>query len=193
MSQWLEGKSRPRMGETSRTGWRNDQLIQKICHVRWRPLYRLRAGWPLMTAPQPVRNQGCLHMSKAHRHRRLTLIMRSGFPHSENPLVLSHYCRGLKYSRPRGITLDAAAIRPSSLWNCFTVSDFPSLTLATAERINSIRAGNICAYIAVEISGSLSRIKHTFLGPSILMWARMTSRCWTATCSDWARINQLSM
>ncbi len=32
----------------------------------------------------------------------------------ENPLVLSHHCRGLMYSRPKVITLDAAAIRPSS-------------------------------------------------------------------------------
>ncbi len=63
-------------------------------------------------------------MSKARRHRRVTLIMRSGFPLWENPLVLSHHCRGLMYSRPIGITLDAAAIRPSSLWNCLTVSDW---------------------------------------------------------------------
>ncbi len=44
----------------------------------------------------------------------MTLIMRSGFPLGENPLVLSHHCRGLMYSRAKGITLDAADIRPSS-------------------------------------------------------------------------------
>ncbi len=142
-----------------------------MCQARWWPLHRPRAGWPLMTAPQPVRdasvasvtrrhgapstgpwdkNQGCLHMSKARRQRRVTLIMRSGFPLGENPLVLSHHCRGLMYSRPIGITLDAAAIRPSSLWNCLTVSDWPSFTLLTVVRIDSIRAGDIRACIVVE-------------------------------------------
>ncbi len=37
-----------------------------------------------------------------------------GFPLWENPLVLSHHCRGLMYSRPKVITFDAADIRPSS-------------------------------------------------------------------------------
>ncbi len=103
---------------------------------------RLSAPWD--------KNQGCLHMSKARRHRRVTLIMRSGFPLGENPLVLSHHCRGLMYSRPIDITLDAAAIRPSSLWNCLRVSDWPSLTLLTAARIDSIRAGDKRACIVVE-------------------------------------------
>ncbi len=43
-------------------------------------------------APSPGRwdkNQGFLHMSKARRHRRVTLIMQSGFPLGENLLVLS--------------------------------------------------------------------------------------------------------
>ncbi len=125
----------------------------------------------MVTAPQPVRdasvasvtrrqgaprtgpwdkNQGFLHMSKARRHRRVTLIMRNGFPLGENPLDLSHHCRGLMYSRPKGITLDAAAIRPNSLWNCLTVSDRPSLTLLTVLRIDSIRAGDNRACIVVE-------------------------------------------
>ncbi len=41
--------------------------------------------------------------------------MRSENPLRENPLVLSHHSRGLMFSRPRGITLETAAIRPSSL------------------------------------------------------------------------------
>ncbi len=142
-----------------------------MCHVKLWPLHRPRAGWPLMTAPQPVRdasivnitwwqgapstgpcdkNQGFLHMSKARKYRRMTLIIRSGFLLRENPLVLSHHCRCLMYSRPKGITLDAAAIRPSSFWNWLTVSDRPSLTLATEVRINSIRAGDSCACIVVK-------------------------------------------
>ncbi len=65
----------------------------------------------------------------------------------KNPVVLSHHCKGLMYSRPKGITLDAAAIRPNSLWNCFTVSDWPSLTLLTVARIDSIRAGRACIVV----------------------------------------------
>ncbi len=61
-------------------------------------------------------------------------------PFGENPLVLSHHCRGLMYSSPKGIMLDAAAIRPNSLWNGLTVSDWPSLIHFTADRMDSIRA-----------------------------------------------------
>ncbi len=59
------------------------------------------------------KNQGFLHMSKTRRQRRVTVSMRSGFPLGENPLVLSHHCRGLIYSRPNVTTLDAAAIKLS--------------------------------------------------------------------------------
>jgi len=61
------------------------------------------------------RNQGFLHITKVCRHRRVILIIRSGFPLGENPLVLSHHCKGLMYNRPNGIMLDSAAIKPSSL------------------------------------------------------------------------------
>ncbi len=59
-------------------------------------------------------------------------------------------CRGLMYSSPKGITLDAAAIRPNSLWNCMTVSDWPSLILFTADIMDSMRAGDRRACIDVE-------------------------------------------
>ncbi len=76
------------------------------------------------------KNQGFLHMFKACRHRRVTLIMRSRFPLGENPLVLSHHCRGLMYSRPIGIM-----------------------------SLHRVRIPH-----HTQISGSLSRRKHTFLG-----------------------------
>ncbi len=138
---------------------------------------------PLMTAPQPVRdasvandnwrhgapstgpwfkNQGFLHMSRARTHRRETLIMRSGFPLGENPLVLSHHCRGLMYSRPNGITLDAAAIRPSNLWNCLTVSDWPSLTLLTDVKIYSIEQET---FVPASWSNSTPRLNKWYSEP----------------------------
>lgn len=91
---------------------------------------------PLMIAPQPVRdasivnvtqrheapnlgpwerNEGFFHMGKTQRQHRVTLIMWNVLPLKENLLVLSHYCSDLMYSRPRGITFDAAAIRPNCL------------------------------------------------------------------------------
>ncbi len=104
-------------------------------------------------SPGPeTRTKGFLHMSKARRHRRMTLIMQSGFPLGENPLVLSHHCRGLMYSRPKGITLDVAEFRPSSFWNCLIVSDRPSLSLLTNVRIDSIRAGDIRTCITYRIT-----------------------------------------
>ncbi len=186
---------------------------QLMCHMRWRPLHRPRAGWPLMTAPQLVRvasiasvtrwqgapstrpwdkNQGFLHMSKARRHRRMTLIMQSGFPLGENPLVLSHHCSYLMYSRPKGIMLVSADIRPSSFWNCLTVSDRPSLTLLTDVRIDSSR-GHTCLHRIphdAQISGSPCWRNTLFLALSLnpisFVWARTSSRCHPLW---WANIN----
>ncbi len=89
-------------------------------------------------------------MDRARRHRRVTLIIRNGFPLEENPLVFNHHCRGLMYRKPKGIMLDTAAMSPSSLWNCFTVIAWPSFILETIARMVSIRAGDNCARIVVE-------------------------------------------
>ncbi len=114
-------------------------------------LWAERSGKGVQTKPRPslYHSIQLQWMSKARRHRRVTLITRSGFPREENPLVLSHHCRGLMYSRPKGITLDAADIRPISFLNCLTVSDRPSLILLTDVSIDSIRAGDIRACIVV--------------------------------------------
>ncbi len=135
-----------------------------MCHERCWSFHRLWLERPSKIAPQPVReasgvnilrrheapstgpwdrNQGFFHITKARKRRRMTLTMQKGLPLGENPLVLSHHCRYLVYSSPTGIMLDAAAIRPNSLWNCLTVSDWPSLILFTADRMDSIRAGDI--------------------------------------------------
>ncbi len=53
----------------------------------------------------------------------------------ESPLQGSHV------QQSKGITLEAAAIRPNSLWNCLRVSDWPSLILSTADRMDSKCAG----------------------------------------------------
>ncbi len=132
-----------------------------MCHEKWWSFHRPWFERPSRIAPQPVRkasvvsilrrheapntgpwyrNQGFFHITMACKHRRLTLIMRKGLPLGENPLVLSHHCRCLMYNSPNGITLDAAAKRPNSLWNCLTVSDWPSLILFTADRMDSICA-----------------------------------------------------
>ncbi|CAM4618537.1 unnamed protein product [Leuciscus chuanchicus] len=109
---------------------------------------------PLGSLPNPLRrqgapstgpwdrNQGFFHITKARRHRRVTLIVRNGLPLGENPLVLSHHCRGLMCSSPKGIPLEAAAMRPNSLWNCLTVSSWSSFTLFTAARMESTRGGD---------------------------------------------------
>ncbi len=178
---------------------------QLMCHMRWGPSHRPWAEQSLMTAPQPVReasvvsvtrrhrapntgpcdrNHSFFHMSKAHKHRRLTLIMRNWLPLWENPVVLSPHCKGLMCSRPKVITVDAAAIRPNSFWKSFKVRDWPPLTLLTAARIESIRAGDRRACTLLYAFS---------LNLKSFMWARMISRCPTANCSDWARINQSSM
>ncbi len=123
-----------------------------MCHERWWSFHRPWLEHPSKITPQPMkeasvlsilrqheapntgtwdRNQGFLHITKARKHRRVTLIMRTGLPLGGNPLVLSHQCRGLMYNSPKAIMLDAAVIRPNSLWNSLTVRDWPSLILYT--------------------------------------------------------------
>ncbi len=142
-----------------------------MCHERWWSFHRPWLERPSKIAPQPMRdasvvsilrrheapnmgpwdrNQGFFHITKARKHRRVTLIMWKGVAPRGNILVLSHHWMCLMYNSPKAITLDAAAIKPSSLWNCLTVSDWPSLILFTADRMDSIRAGDRCACIDVE-------------------------------------------
>ncbi len=139
-----------------------------MCHERWWSFLSPWLGRPSRIAPQPVReasvvsilqqheapntgpwdrNQDFFHITKARKHRRVTLIMWKGLPLGENPLVLSHHCRGLMYNSPKCITLDAAAIRPNSLWNCLTVSKF-------LERTSSFSAGQSTALVTTSTSSS---------------------------------------
>ncbi len=80
------------------------------------------------------------------------------------PLHVSHV------QQSKSITLDAAALRPNSLWNSLTVSDRPSLILFTADRMDSIRAGYRCACIDVESHATPRKVallywrKHTLFG-----------------------------
>ncbi len=109
-----------------------------MCHERWWSFHRSWLERASKIAPQPVReasvisilrrheasnagwNQGFFHITKACKHRRVTLIMRQGLPLRENPLVLSHHCRGLMYNSPKGIMLNAAdllTLRSLKLFN----------------------------------------------------------------------------
>ncbi len=186
-----------------------------MCHERWWSFHRPWLERRSRIAPQPVspavviilrwheapntepwdRNQGFFHITKARKHRCMTLIMRKGLPLWETPLVLSHHCRDLMYNSPKGIMLDAAAIRPNSLWNGLTVSDWPGLMLFTADRMDSIRANDVESH-ATSRKAFLCRGKNTLFlafshNPNSFMWARTTSRCRTANWCDGARINQL--
>ncbi len=104
--------------------------------------------------------------------------MRSGLPLWENPLVSSHHSRGLMYSRPKYITLDAAAIRPSSLWNWLTVSYRPSLTLLTAVRIDSIRVFTSCS-----IYQSLPGTHQCWNNPIERQWQSAKCDCLVLQCA----------
>ncbi len=92
-----------------------------------------------------------IRMSKTRRQRRAILSMRSGFPLGENPLVLSHHCRGLilliQQAKCNHI---GRSCHQTQSWNCLVVSDRPSFTLLTVRSLESNRAGENHAYIVVE-------------------------------------------
>ncbi len=192
-----------------------------MCHERCWSFHRPWLEHPSRITPQPVReasvvsilqlheapssgpwdrNHGFFHITKARKHRRVALIMQKGLPLGENPLVLSHHCRGLVYSSPKGITMDAAAIRPNSLWNCLTVSDWPSLIPFTADRMDSILASDCIDIVShtmprkvVLCSGESTLFFAFSRNPNSFMWANMTSRYRTDNWCDWARIIQSLM
>ncbi len=153
--------------------------------------------------PYPAGHRGAMRSSRTRSGE-----LSPGLPGAERSAPVSTgclllYCGPPKYNSPKGITLDAAAIRPNSLWNCLTVSDWPSLILFTADRMESICAGDRRGCIDVESHASprkvvlCSRESTLFLAfsrnPNFFMWARTTSRCRTANWCDWAWINQSSM
>ncbi len=92
---------------------------------------------------------------------------------------------------------------PYGLWNCLTVSDWPSIILFTAYRMDSIHAGDRRACIEVEshamprnvvlCSGESTLFLAFSRSPNSFMWARTASRCRTTNWCDWARIKQSSM
>ncbi len=190
-----------------------------MCHERWWSFHRPwldRPSRPPMRDASVVsilrrheapnmgpwdRTQRLFHITKTRKHRRVNLIMWKGVAPRGIPLVLSPHCMCLMYNSPKAITLDAAAIRPNSLWNCLTVSDWPSLILFTANRMDSIRAGDRRACIkshatprkVVLCSGESTLFLAFSHNPYSFMWARTTSQCRTAAWCDWARINQSSM
>ncbi len=109
------------------------------------------------------------------RHASIATWTCMQFTLGENPLVLSHHCRGLMYSRLKYITLDAAAIRHNSFWNCLTVSDwsfFFSHSLDCCEDWLNPSREHLCLHRGqnphqAKISGSLHWRKHTFLALSL--------------------------
>ncbi len=108
------------------------------------------AGWPLMTAPQLVRDVSVASIMRRQGAPAWPWSCKVDFLLGRTPWSWATTVRDLLYSKPKYILLDAAAVRPSSYWNCLTVSEQPSLTLATGVRIDSIRAGDRCACIMVE-------------------------------------------
>lgn len=144
---------------------RNTALISRqfMCHERRWSLHRPWAERPSRITSQLVReasvvsilrwhnalntgpwakNQGFFHITRVRKYLCITLMMQKELSLGENPLVLSHRCNGLMFKRPKGMMFDAAAMSPKSLWNCLTLTAWPSLILPMAMKIDSTRAGD---------------------------------------------------
>ncbi len=157
-----------------------------------------------MTTPQPVRDasvakgpetktKGFLHMSKARRHRCVTLIMQSGFHLGENPLswatTVGVSCTaGQKSSRWMQLTSDPAVFETAWQW----VTGLLLLSWLTWGLTRSKQG----TYVPASWSDPTPRPDKWFsvlekytlltfsLNPNSFKWARTTSRCRTAICSD---------
>ncbi len=134
------------------------------------------------------RNQGFVHITKARKHHRVTLIMWKGLPLWGKPFGFEPPLQGSHVQQYMSITF----------WNCLTVSDWPSLILFTADRMDSICASDRHACIDVDSHATPRKVvlrsgeSTLFLAfsrnPNPFMSAKMTSRCRTANWCNWARI-----
>ncbi len=124
-------------------------------------------------------------------------LCEKGLPLWENPLVLSHHCRWchvqqVMYNSPKAVTLDAAAIRPNSLWNFLQwvtglALYFLQLTGWTLYvPVTGAPASTLSPMPRQEKWSSVMEKAHTFwrLTLNSFMWARTTSRCQTANWCD---------
>ncbi len=147
-----------------------------------------------LPAPGPeTKTKGFLHMSKARRHCWVTLIMRSGFHLGENRLswatTVGVSCTaGQKLSRWTQLTSDPAVFETAWQW----VTGLLLLPWLTWGLTRSKQG----TYVPASWSDPTPRPdkwfsvleKYTFLTlslkPNSFKWARRTSRCRTAICSD---------
>ncbi len=138
------------------------------------------------------RNQGFFHVIKARKHRRVTLIMWKGVAPRGKPFGPESPLQGLMYNSPKAVTLDAAAIRPNSLWNFLQwvtglALYFLQLTGWTLYvPVTGAPASTLSPMPRQEKWSSVMEKAHTFwrLTLNSFMWARTTSRCQTANWCD---------
>ncbi len=195
-----------------------------MCQPRRWPLQIPWAGQPSKTAPQPVReasvvsilrrqhvprvapkvrNWGLNHIERVRSPCCVTLSCLWGLALGWNPLALSHNWNGLMCRRPKGITVEAAAMRPRTLWKWCTVNFWPSLMFFRVSRMDSKHTWVSWACIVTEFNTTLRYValwageKKLFLALSLnprdSRWARTTFRCQSTSSWDWAKISQSSM
>ncbi len=110
--------------------------------------------------------------------------------------------RGRMRSRPSCNTGDAAAIRPSILWNTLSGRAVSLLKVAASFWMARARSGAITALMWAE-SRTVPRNDIRWLGDSALLakltlsprrskWLRMRVLCESSSTSDWARMSQSS-
>ncbi len=143
------------------------------------------------------------HIIKARKHRHVTLIMWKGVAPRGKPFGPEPPLQGSHAQQSKSCLLDAAAIRPNSLWNClqwvtglaYTFYSWQDGLYTYRWQVRLHRRWVPChaKKSFVLCSGESTLFLAFSHNPNSFMWARTTSRSRTANWCYWARINQSSM
>ncbi len=180
-----------------------------VCLRRPRPsLSLMRPSWSYGDggshpfSPRSGERRGSRHIKRCQQQLRDTLIRRVAGTVGCNLSSFIHQRNGLMWSSPRGNTVEAAAMRPNSLWQVPTETWWPSLKRARHAVRTGIRAGAKRACIwteskrtprnTVRWDGRSTLFLAFILRPREWMWPRTIS-LWRLTSSlEWARMSQSS-
>ncbi len=213
---------------SGRKNWQARQTASISKQLMWKPLSVFdqwpKVGLPSHSAPQPVLeasvvttflvwtnpmatpfsiHRGFFQGVRAVTQAWFTLICKRPWRHALcGTRGFNQRWRGRMRSRPSCNTGDAAAIRPSILWNTLSGRAVSLLKVVASFWMARARSGAITALMWAE-SRTVPRNDIRWLGDSALLakltlsprrskWLRMRVLCESSSTSDWARMSQSS-
>ncbi len=201
---------------SGRKNWQARQTASISKQLMWKPLSAFdqwpKVGLPSHSAPQPVFEASVVTTFLVWTNpmatpffihcgffQGFTLICKRPWRHALcGTRGFNQRWRGRMRSRPSCNTGDAAAIRPSILWNTLSGRAVSLLKVAVSFWMARARSGAITALMWTEsrtvprndTRSLVSLLAKLTLSPRRSKWLRMRVLCESSSTSDWARMGQ---